>query len=91
MKITDHAYDRAKDRFRWKKKTIERMAKRALENGMSHKDTKGSLRKYFSGLWDKNKSANNIRIYGENVYLFSGVTLITLYRIPGSLIKNLKY
>ena len=91
FKITKHAYERAKERFKWKPKTLDRMVPKAFENGITHAETKGQLKKYLDSLWHRNKSVNNIRIYGEDVYFFSDYTLITLYRIPSDLTKNLKY
>ena len=44
--ITEHAYDRAKERRQWKRKTTDRMFQKVLENGKELKDTKGKLRKY---------------------------------------------
>ncbi|MGV6830291.1 MAG: hypothetical protein ACWA5P_01855 [bacterium] len=91
MIITTHAYGRAKERLSWKKPTLERMAERALLNGKTHAQSRGRLKKYIDKLWFKNKTANNIKIYGQNLYIFHGSTLITLYRLPNNLItKNRK-
>ncbi len=89
--ITEHAYERAKERLSWRRKTLNRMAKKAFYGGLKHKDTKGKLNKYISNLYLQYRTANNIRIYGENVYFFTDCHLITLYRMPQELIKYLKY
>lgn len=91
INITDHAYERAKERLGWKREVMDKMASKALNLGIKHKDTKGSLNKYITKLWFEYKSCNNVRIYGENIYFFSGNTLITLYRLDHKLIKHLKY
>lgn len=88
---TDHAYERAKKRLGWKPKVLDRMMKKAFEKGVTHSETKGGLNKYIAKLWFRNKNANNIRIYGENVFLFCGKTLVTIYRLENKLIKHLKY
>ena len=88
---TDHAYKRAKQRFHWKKNTLDRMIKKAFMEGIKHSDTKGSLKKYINSLWFKYKFVNNVRIYGENIYFFKDTLLITLYRVENKLIKHLKH
>ena len=90
LEATKHAYDRAKERLSWKKKTLDRMMRKAFEEGVTHSDTTGQLNKYITDLWFKYKTANNIRIYGENVYLFRFTKLITLYRLPTELTKHVK-
>ena len=90
MNITQHAYKRAKERLSWKGSVLDKMSRRALHHGKQHSDTVGRLNKYITKLFFDHKKANNIRIYGENAFLFHGSTLLTLYRIPTHLIKLLK-
>lgn len=90
MEITIHAYEKAKERFKWKNKVLDKMALKALNEGMSHKDTKSRLNKYISRKWKMYKHCNNTRIYGENIYFFKDDVLITLYRLPNELIKYVK-
>lgn len=73
--------------MRWNKSTTNKMANLALEKGKSHSETKGKLSRYISKLWFTYKTANNTKIYGEDVYLFNNSTLITIYRVPSKLIK----
>lgn len=87
---TDHAYNRAKERFSWKKKTLDRMMRKAYYEGITHADTVGTLNSYITDLWSQYERANNIRIYGENIYLFRFNKLITLYRLPTELTKHVK-
>ena len=90
MEITNHAYEQAKARFKWKNKVLDKMALRALEEGMSHKDTKSRLNRYISRKWKMHKHCNNTKIYGENIFFFNNDVLITLYRLPQELIKYAK-
>jgi hypothetical protein len=85
MEVTQHAIERAKKRFRWKPKTLDRMAEKALQEGIKHCDTKSHLKKYISRKWDLYKSCNNTRIHGEVIFFFHNNRLITLY----STVKNL--
>lgn len=91
LKASSHAYDRAKERLGWKSSVLERMMEKAFEEGLRHKDTKGRLRRYLDKMYLKYKSGNNMRIYGENLFIFENATLITIYRLDNGLIKTLKY
>lgn len=89
--ITDHAYERAKERLSWSPKVLDKMAELAFLKGYNHKDLKGSLSRYITKLWFKYKFVNNVRIYGENIFFFSENKLITLYRLPNKMCKHVKY
>lgn len=91
MTITDHAYERAKERLSLNKAALERLAVKALEQGKKHSDTKGQLKKYIDGLWFRHRNANNVRLYGENLFLFVDNTLVTVYQLPNNLRKHMKY
>jgi len=90
MEITQHAYQRAKKRFSWTGSTLDRMAAKALAEGMLHAEAKGKLRKYLDGVWLRHRNGN-FRIYGQNLYIFVGEKLVTLYRIPSELVKYCKF
>jgi len=89
--VTEHAYEKAKERMNWKPKVLDKMMQKAFYKGIQHKDTKGTLKKHITKLWHRYKFCNNVRIYGENIYFFSNKRLITLYRLNNKLIKHLKY
>jgi hypothetical protein len=78
MQVSNHATDRMSERCGLNKKSSERLSKLALENGISHNDTVGSLNRYLTKLFFYNKTANNIRIHGEYVYIFCDDILITV-------------
>lgn len=88
--ITKHAYSRAKERLNWKKVVLDKMSKRAYDSGVTHSQTGGALNRYITKLWAEYKTANNIRIYGEHIFLFCGHKLITLYRVPNKFKNHLK-
>lgn len=87
--ITAHAFQRGKERLGLSAEPFSRMAMKAFVSGVKHKDTKGHLNKYISGLYLEHKKANNIRIYGEVLYLFEGFNLITVLHVPNDLKKYL--
>lgn len=87
--VSKHACKKAKERMGWKKSTICRMAEKAFQEGVSHKDTKGTVNRYITKIWNNNMNANNIKVYGENLYIFAGETLLTLYKLPKNISKRI--
>ena len=90
IKITAHAFERAKERLSLSSDSLKKMADKAYDQGIKHSDTKGALNKYLSSLFFRHKNANNIRIYGEFVYIFINNKLVTLYVIPSEYKKHIK-
>ena len=88
--ITNHAEKRAKERLGWNKHAITRMARKAYIEGISHSNANGKLCKYFDKLFLIQNQANNVRIYGQVVYLFSDNRLVTLFIIPKNVEKNIR-
>lgn len=66
------------------------MAKKAFDDGIKHNQTKGRLNKWVSGLYCKNKKANNIRLYGDKAYIFCGEVLVTVIQIPVNLMRDFR-
>ncbi|HLO37370.1 MAG TPA: hypothetical protein VK173_02660 [Lacibacter sp.] len=83
--ITEHAYDRSKERLGWDKKATNRSAMKAYVAGKQHKRLPVALKKYIDGLYLQKETCNNIRIYGEVVFLFADNRLVTLYQLPNEL------
>lgn len=82
VKVTEHAEKRAKERCGWSRSAIHRMAEKAFVEGTTHAETRGKLHRYLSKIFMKEQNTNNLRIYGTNIFLFAGSTLITVYNIP---------
>lgn len=82
MKITDHARQRGEERLGLSVEPFLRLAAKALDHGIKHGETSGRLKKYMDSLFMYKMTANNIRIYGEFIYLFCNQTLITVYGLP---------
>ena len=81
-RVTNHAARRTKERLGLSKKLSHKNAENALRYGIRHSDTSGSLNRYISALYWKHETANNVRIYCNNVYIFHGETLITIFPLP---------
>lgn len=90
MNVSSHAKQRLKERCGFKKKACNKMAEKAFNYGITHKQTKGRLNKWITSLYFKEETANNIRIYGDNAYIFCDETLVTVIPVPAGLRKNLK-
>lgn len=84
-KTTNHARDRMKERCGFNKSSIDRMAKIAYNKGLRHKDCGGRLNKYITNIYFEYETANQIRIYGDKVYLFKDELLITVFNLPNNL------
>lgn len=85
--VSKHAKKRLKERCGLNKRSVKRMADKAFTNGIRHSDTRGRLNKWVTGLYFYNKTANNIRLYGDKAYIFAGNTLVTVIQIPPDLLK----
>lgn len=83
--LTFHACERAKQRLQWGKTTLQRMADKAFFAGISRQQATGKLKKYLDKLWAEHQTVNNLRIYGQHLFLFAGETLITVWQVPPDL------
>lgn len=84
--VTTHAKKRLKERCGISKQTAHRMAEKAFNEGISFDNAGKLLQKYISSIYLKHdKICNNLRIYGNTVYVFDNRTLITVYPIPESI------
>lgn len=80
--ITHHAYDQAKNRLSLSKGAFKALAKRAYYNGLSKRDINGRLFRYLEQLYHAHKGkANNVKIYGENAFLFHDNILLTVFKL----------
>src|SRR5665213_44865 len=83
--LTEHACKRARQRFSWNASTLERMSKKAFESGLKRKNTNGLLKKYLDELWNEHKHANNFRLYGKTLFVFSNHRLLKVWHLPPDL------
>ena len=90
-KMTKHAKKRIKQRTGMSADIAKRDCRRAYRHGLSHSDTIGDLRGWMDKKFLCHKSANNMRIYKNHLYIFRYDTLVTMYRIPDNLSKNIEY
>lgn len=81
-KVTTHGKNRIKQRCNVSKKSAYKLVEKALQKGITHSETRGSLNRYITSLYFKHQTANNIRIYNFKVFIFVGTTLITVFDVP---------
>lgn len=91
VSVTSHAKRRLKERCGVSKNSAMNMAERAFNKGISFENASTDLKKYISSVYIRHeKIGDNIRIYGNMVYVFDNRTLITVYPIPGNLITEME-
>ena len=90
MGVTKHGKKRLKQRCHVKKKAAKKTAKKAFNDGLKHCETKGDLNRWLTKIYFKNPRANNLRVYHDNVYIFSNKTLITVFPIPLDIKEHLE-
>ena len=87
MYVTHHAKKRLHEREGTKKSAVNRKASLVLERGYKVEEIKGRLRRWV----ESNRTGEeNMRIYGDKLYIFVGETLITVYKIPNELLGQLR-
>ena len=86
---TNHAFSRAKERLGLNKSGLNNLMHKAEREGRDRSMVRGGLRNYMNDLWAKNQTADNIKVYGENIFVFDGRVLITLYPVPKKFRKHL--
>ena len=85
--LTKHAEGRSRKRLGLNKKSVEKDSQAAFENGITHAEAKGHLKRFIDKLFLSHQKATNIRVYNGGVYLFAQNVLITIVPLPGHLRK----
>ena len=84
LQVSRHGERRARQRVGLPKKSVERNVQRALTEGIGYREASGALRRYISWLYELyDGNGNNIRIYGDKVWIFHDAILITVLNVPG--------
>lgn len=85
--VTNHANKRIRERIGVNKKSTDALATKALGEGLSHNELKGGLKKYVDGLYFRSKTANNLKVLHDKVYIFKDNVLITVITLPHNLAR----
>lgn len=87
--ISQHAKLRAKERLRWKLATLQRMAARAVEVGLGAEDVPADVRLYLEARDSRFKRDDETRIHGGVVFVIERETLVTIFPLPATLMRQL--
>lgn len=90
--ITEHAFQRARERLGLNRPATERLVARAFDKGLQHAHATGALKRYLDGVFLARGTADNLRVYGEAVWVLTGTRVITVLRVPlehRSAVRNL--
>lgn len=79
--VTEHAFERMKERCGWNAVAAQRMAQEALDNGIPHAETAGRLKRQMDRLYMQHHTANNLRIFSNFVFVFNKAVLITVMHL----------
>lgn len=82
IEVSSHAKERMKERCKIKLKSAERLARIAFKKGLTQTETTGALNGYINSLYLYNGKANNIRLYGDKIYIFCNDVLVTVLDTP---------
>jgi nuclear transport factor 2 (NTF2) superfamily protein len=92
LQVSRHGERRARQRVGLPKRAVERNAQRALTEGIGYREASGALRRYIGWLYESyDGNGNNIRIYGDKVWIFHDAILITVLNVPGEHRKAAKW
>lgn len=84
IKTTRHAKKRVRERFGGGKKGVDRIAARALKDGLKHWQISGGpLKAYLDSMVSQNPSATNLIIYCDKIWIFNCGILITCIKLKG--------
>lgn len=86
--ITDHAFQRGKERLGLNKKALQRTADKALGNGTTRDLFTGGFRRYLDKLFHSHDKLPTLIIFGHHIYVFCGVTLVTVLEVPREYVKT---
>ena len=80
--MTDHAFDRAKERCGWNRNAAQRMANKALADGVILTDTAGSLKRYIDKQHISHPGHRSV-IYGNSIFIFADENVVvTILDLP---------
>lgn len=80
--VTKHGAQRVRERLGLPKKTVERLAARALEEGAPHNAFAGGIKRYLDKVFLDHHNATNMRVLNGYLFLFNDQTLITCWALP---------
>lgn len=87
QQLTQHGYDRLKERRGAKGTSASDIVKKAFEKGKHIEQFNKEMQKYLTNVLKASKG-DTLRVFGNDVYLFGNELLITTFAIPQKLIQK---
>lgn len=92
IEITEHAFQRLKERSGLNQSAANKTAHKAYEKGLKHQECTGALYKWVTGATKTSKKGSTFRIYGDKLWIFnkskgSTIKLVTVLQVPPNLTK----
>lgn len=88
MVVTNHAKKRMKKRVGTSCKNYDKIAQKAIDDGIRHEETKGNLCKWLDKLFLSHGVGANMRIYHQKVFIFTKeYVLVTVIDVPSNLLN----
>ncbi len=88
--ITRHACKRLHERSGMNKRSMNRMARRALLAGYGLSNTRGRLNAWMNSKIENYGKGKDMRVYGDKLWVFEEGVLLTVLQIPPVMTKNLR-
>lgn len=89
-RLTKHAKRRVKQRTGVNSGNINHCMKKVFKHGIKHDEATGELKRLMDKQYLTHKNINNMRFYGDSLYLFHTDILITVIKVPLSIVQNLE-
>lgn len=86
--VTYHARKRLKERLGIRKSACVRHAQLVFDKGTPRQEVSGNLRRYMNKKHLQDPSINEMRLYGEFIYMFCDESLVTVFGVPKILNKK---
>lgn len=83
--VTKHGYDRARQRIGVPKRAVERLAGKAMEEGLGIEDFTGAARGYLISQQRQSGINSEVKVYHGFVFMFCSRGLITTWPMPKEL------
>lgn len=91
MRVTKHGQERMRERLGLPKRALVRKAALALERGRPREAFGGPLRDYLNYKHASHGNADNMRVYGHELFIFNGEDLITAWALPRKYWKDARH
>ena len=85
--VTRHGEQRIRERIGVKKKGCRRLADKVLQKGIRPDETTGHLNLYLNGMLEVKNGVNQIRVYGDKIFLYENIRLVTVKQTPREYMK----